>query len=227
MVIAAPWYASLYMFPRLLQALAAGGTGLRLLTYNRIIVQGWVLCFLLLSHWFLRDRFFGDVGLTLDWRFSLWLGLGLAAAAGLGLHLYNSHLLSTGEGRDYLRGELKKFSLFLPHTLAERNRFFLVGITAGVWEELLFRGFLIWYFGNFMGLWPAVLLSSLLFGMAHMYQGWKGMLRTGVAGLVFAGLYVLTGSLWVPMLLHAAVDVLAGRVVFEVFQTPQPEPEAI
>ncbi len=219
LVVAAPLFASFYMFPRLLRALAAGDTGLRLFTYNRIIVQGWFFFLLILGLWFWQGRPFGDLGLRFDWRWTFWAGLALAVAAGFVLSFIQQRLLASKEGRDRLLGQLKEISLFLPHTRDERNRFFLVGITAGVWEEALFRGFLLWYFSQWMGIWAALALSSVFFGIAHLYQGWKGFVRTGIVGLVFGSLYVLTGSLWVPMLLHAYVDINSGATVFEALRT--------
>ena len=52
-----------------------------------------------------------------------------------------------------------------------------------------------------MGTWPAVALSSLIFGLGHAYQGPAGMGKTGLVGLVMALLTVASGSLVHP---HAA-----------------------
>jgi membrane protease YdiL (CAAX protease family) len=97
-------------------------------------------------------------------------------------------------------------------------------VTAGLCEELLYRGFLMAYIGALWGFWPAVILSSLVFGLGHAYQGTSGIATTGTIGLILAGLFVLTGSLWVPMLLHAATDLFAGslgrRVVERIPSTP-------
>ena len=71
-----------------------------------------------------------------------------------------------------------------------------LSITAGVVEEIVYRGFVLWYLANFMPLWAALLLSSVFFGLGHSYQGKSGALRTGLVGLVFAILYVMSGSIW-------------------------------
>ena len=91
-----------------------------------------------------------------------------------------------------------------------------VSVTAGVCEEILFRGFLIWYLATFFGLTVAVFASSAVFGLGHAYQGAGGILKTGVIGLVMAGLYVLSGSLWPPVALHAATDVVNGGIAHRV-----------
>jgi membrane protease YdiL (CAAX protease family) len=51
-----------------------------------------------------------------------------------------------------------------------------------------------------------ILLASIIFGLCHFYQGWQGVLGTTALGAVFAGLYVATGSLLFPVILHALVD---------------------
>ncbi len=51
-----------------------------------------------------------------------------------------------------------------------------------------------------------VVVAAVAFGAAHAYQGAAGVLLTGVLGGVFAALYLQTGSLLLPVLLHAAVD---------------------
>jgi membrane protease YdiL (CAAX protease family) len=73
----------------------------------------------------------------------------------------------------------------------------------------VFRGFLLYYLGVYMphiNTLERVVLISLFFGLAHIYQGWAGAAAAGTLGLVLAGLYLLTGSLFLPMAIHALVD---------------------
>lgn len=39
-----------------------------------------------------------------------------------------------------------------------------------------------------------------------------------LVGAVFAGLFLLTGSLWLPIILHAAVNLLQGRLAYNVLR---------
>jgi membrane protease YdiL (CAAX protease family) len=79
-----------------------------------------------------------------------------------------------------------------------------------VCEETLFRGFFGFYTYPWMPLWVAAIVGSALFGFAHLYQGPRGMLRTGAAGLILWGCYLATGSILPGMVLHAAIDVRSG-----------------
>jgi membrane protease YdiL (CAAX protease family) len=58
-----------------------------------------------------------------------------------------------------------------------------------------------------------VILSTVIFGLGHAYQGVKGIVKTGAAGLVLALLAVGSGSLFIPILLHAVGDLTSGRIL--------------
>ncbi len=104
---------------------------------------------------------------------------------------------------------LDPVSALLPSTRRERWYFAVMAVTAGICEEVLFRGFLIFYLSEiFPGLpiTAAVIVSSIAFGLAHVYQGIGGVLGTGAFGLGMAVLYVWSGSLILPIILHALLD---------------------
>ena len=80
----------------------------------------------------------------------------------------------------------------LPISKSERWWFAAVGIGGGPSEELLYRGFLLYYLWVWLpGLdWnQRIIISSLIFGLGHLYQGWKGVLGTIAGGFCFAWLY--------------------------------------
>lgn len=111
--------------------------------------------------------------------------------------------------RDGFARQLAPLGFFLPGTAEERLWFVLVSISAGVCEEILFRGFLIRYFqaGPYhLTVVFAVLVSCAFFGTAHFYQGALGVLQTALLGLLFAFLFLATGSLTWPVLAHVATD---------------------
>jgi len=106
---------------------------------------------------------------------------------------------------------LAKLQFFLPKTEEERRWFVALSITAGVCEEVLFRGFLIRYLGiepRHLGLTLAVILAALVFGAAHLYQGLQGFVNSTIGGVIFSAVFLLTGSLALPIVFHAAADYL-------------------
>ncbi len=99
----------------------------------------------------------------------------------------------------------------LPRSRAERLAFVGLAVTAGVAEELIFRGFLIPALGLALGsVWFAAVLSSLVFGFLHGYQELPGMLRAGILGFGLALPLMVSGSLLPSILAHAAYDIVAG-----------------
>ncbi len=96
----------------------------------------------------------------------------------------------------------------LPRNGAERWCAFWLSVNAGVSEEIAFRAFLPVLFLTAFGgaALPAVLLAALTFGLMHAYQGLIGVAVTTLVGLVMTFLYVASGSLWVPVALHIALD---------------------
>ena len=113
-----------------------------------------------------------------------------------------------GEGR-HAQPSVQATLALLPRTPAERRLFTLVGITAGICEEWLYRGFFLAVVAAVAGrppAWVLVLVAAVAFGLAHAYQGVGGILLTGTLGGVLAALYLGTGSLLLPVLLHAVVD---------------------
>jgi uncharacterized protein len=100
----------------------------------------------------------------------------------------------------------------LPVSSEERLWWVWLSLAAGIGEELLYRGFVLQYLrghlagGMALPLTLAWLLSSLAFGIGHVYQGVRGVMETTVAGLTFGLLAILTGNLLLPIALHSLID---------------------
>ena len=82
-------------------------------------------------------------------------------------------------------------------------------LMVGFFEESLFRGYPQFTLTQSAGFWPAALIISTLFGLAHMPnpgETWIGGLSAGLSGLVMCISLRLTGNLWFAVGLHAAWD---------------------
>lgn len=81
----------------------------------------------------------------------------------------------------------------------------LIALFAGVFEELLFRGVIQIGLEGSLGLWPALLLTSLLFGLAHAMTRAYFVITT-LMGLYLGALYIWSDHLLVPILAHFLYD---------------------
>jgi membrane protease YdiL (CAAX protease family) len=82
---------------------------------------------------------------------------------------------------------------------------FLIALFAGVFEELLFRGTIQGGLESAWGLWPALIVASLLFGLAHAMTP-AYFIITALMGLYLGGLYAWTDQLLVPIVAHFLYD---------------------
>lgn len=91
----------------------------------------------------------------------------------------------------------------------------LLALSAGLVEELTFRGYLQRQFGALLGnRWLGVLAQAILFGVTHGYQGATLVLKIAVFGLLFGALALCRRSLVPGMIAHGAVDVIGGLAAF-------------
>jgi uncharacterized protein len=112
------------------------------------------------------------------------------------------------------RGNLQSIAeRILPQSTVELLPFLALAITAGICEEFLYRGFAMAVLAR-AGLptWLVVLFSSVLFGLAHLYQGRSGFVSTLVIGTVLGTVRLAYDSLIPVVFWHGAVDVMAGVV---------------
>ena len=99
----------------------------------------------------------------------------------------------------------------LPQSAVELLPYLALAMTAGLCEEFLYRGFaMAALFSAGLAAWLVVLVSSLLFGLAHSYQGRGGVVMTFVVGLVLGVSRLTYNSLIPAVFWHGAVDVVAG-----------------
>jgi membrane protease YdiL (CAAX protease family) len=103
----------------------------------------------------------------------------------------------------------------LPRSPEERRLFVALSVAAGSGEELAYRGYAIPLLTPLIGLPGAAVLTTLVFGIMHGYQGWLGIARTTIMGGVLAYAFIASGSLWPPIAAHILIDVFAGITLGE------------
>lgn len=182
--------------------------------YGEIIATQWILVIIFATYWLLIKQPFNKIFFIDEPLFSfhkediLAIGLGIGMSIGaLILFVFFSKKVRS-KVSSVLADESIQF--LIPKTLGERLLFFLVAITAGFCEEIIFRGVMVYYLSNLsfdLSMVTIGIISSVLFGIIHLYQGWKGVLQTTYLGGIFFFLFVATGNLWIPIVLHFIVDV--------------------
>ena len=92
----------------------------------------------------------------------------------------------------------------------------VTAILPGILEEIFFRGILFRWLEEWAGSWAALIVTSALFGGAHILNpnaSWFSSVAIAVeAGLLLGGAYMLTRSLWMPIGLHAAWNFMQGAI---------------
>jgi membrane protease YdiL (CAAX protease family) len=122
------------------------------------------------------------------------------------------NLRRMGRSASPLKGPIQALAeRILPQSRIEMIPFFALAVTAGLCEEFLYRGFGMAALSR-TGLPTAlvVAVSSVLFGMAHLYQGRAGFVSTTVLGILLGVSRAALGSLLPVTVWHMGVDVVAG-----------------
>lgn len=210
LVVAFPLFAKFYFFPRLLHDISVGDPNARTFSYGMTIVIQWALVGVLFWAWRRFSRTSPMLGLAMPrgWRLIVTIVLPLVAVALFTLQ--NVAIATQPAAMESVRAEMSEVAGLLPHSKFELGLWMALSTTAGICEEILYRGFLIGYAARFMPPALAVIVCSAVFGFGHWYQGVGNAIQTGVVGLIMAVLYWLTGSIFASIALHAIVDISGG-----------------
>jgi membrane protease YdiL (CAAX protease family) len=105
-------------------------------------------------------------------------------------------------------------SSLVPASMAERLAWIPLATCIGVSEELVYRGYLRAQLTAFTGrAWMGIVLQALLFGVAHLDQGFAFAARACVYGVGLGVVARARGSLVPGMICHVGVDLVGGLLV--------------
>jgi membrane protease YdiL (CAAX protease family) len=202
---------------------AVQGSGSRILLYGGTFVTQLVLILLIWfgihlrsvrmrdligGRWANVEAFLLDVALASGfWIVSLLLLFGIRVALGtIDLHNMQKSVDDT----------VRLLGPMAPHTYLEAGLFVLLSVCAGLFEEIIFRGYLQRQFRALgRNAIVGIVASGAVFGLAHAYQGARMMVAIGFFGVFFGILAHLRKSLRPGMMAHAFQDSIAGIGLFK------------
>jgi membrane protease YdiL (CAAX protease family) len=160
------------------------------------------------GRWATVEAFLLDVGIAVGfWFVALLLLFGLRVAVGT-IDLHN--LQKSTDDAVRILGPIA------PHTYLEAGLFVLLSVCAGLFEEILFRGYLQRQFSAIgRHAIVGIVVSAAIFGLAHGYQGPRNMVVLAVFGAFFGMLAHFRKSLRPGMMAHAFQDSIAGFALFK------------
>jgi membrane protease YdiL (CAAX protease family) len=178
------------------------------------------------AFWLANGRSWTSFGFRVPDGWRLWTSIALVLLLAA-YHVYAVIALAvSSEARASLRRQFGPVTSVLPQTRIELYWFAGVSLTAGFGEEFLYRGYFTWAFAPWLGWWGAAALSLAFFAVAHIYQGWNGVLRTGFVGAIFTLAVAIFDSLWPAIALHALIDLGAGVMAWMVLREGSANGEA-
>ncbi len=109
----------------------------------------------------------------------------------------------------------KTVDSLLPQSLVEILVWIATSLTAGICEEMAFRGYLQRQLQALSGsIVLAVLGQGLVFGLFHSYQGWENVIVISVLGVLYGALAAWRKNLRINIVTHAWTDVWEGWLKF-------------
>ena len=213
--------------PRL-KTLGPWNTRMKIGFYMGNSLSLWALAIVVVLVWYFTGRSLSILGFRLPNPDSTNLSLAIALAFIVAYGVYILTDMWSEKAKLKARKHLKKHTPFLPENTYELRHFSFVALSAGVCEEVLFRGFFITYllslFGNsFSAQAAALLIPTIIFAVSHFYQGWKAVAKIALLSLAFGILFIISQSLLVPILLHTFVDLVSGYAGMKIVQTDLPD----
>lgn len=214
-----------YLDYKKLKVAISESQNVRLKFYRKVLIDLWVPTIFILLIVAFSQLNLNDIGFNLPkintntlgpWVTYTALGIGILYVIIILYYLFGYRF---SEKFRVMHNEAKQkesnklsFSEMLPVTVKEKKVWTCVSITAGITEEIIYRGFLIYAFGYLypnLSIWLVIVMASLLFGLGHIYQGLTGVLKTTIIGLVFSVIFIGIGSILPLIIVHFLIDYVA------------------
>ncbi|WP_409305007.1 CPBP family intramembrane glutamic endopeptidase [Peribacillus sp. SCS-155] len=180
----------------------------RIAYFKYVIYSEWTVALLIVAVVAVTSTTFTDIGFSLPAENS---SQSLGIMTGFLVAVFGTMFLMMKLPfyQRYQQKQAEPVSYLFPTGKLDKRFGIMAAITAGICEEIIYRGFLMHFLSSSPFHLEDLILgltAAAIFGLAHYYQGWKGVLGTALVGFALSRVYVSTGSLLFPILLHIAID---------------------
>lgn len=212
------------VWPAFLVRLQANPGRARLWLWSCWMLVLWVMTCAGVALWLFEGRDWGALRLVAPREWRLWGAIGFVLALAIAYGRPAVRIARSSKQIKFANAQVEKLA---PHTRSELGWWISLSLTAGVCEEFVFRGYLIWAFRPKIGLWGAAAVSLAVFVAAHAYQGASGVLPVAIVGAVLTLTVLVFESLLPAMALHALIDIAQGLLAWLAFRTIQREGDRV
>lgn len=172
-----------------------------------------IMAAIVLVVWLLFKRPLAAIGLT--WRIegTVWIWTTIAFVIIYAIDTIGA--VATSKNIVEFTDEWKKRTPFMPTIRKELPPYIFLCVCAGVFEEIVFRGYMVTYFAHLFRdssyqQTLSVLLPAFVFSISHFYHGTKNMIKIFLLSVFLGFIFIQSGSLVIVMLLHFIINLIGG-----------------
>lgn len=181
--------------------------------YRSISVSQLIITVIIITVWIIYNRPWAGLGFIAPGFSYNWI---ILTGVVILLYLADSYSVVSTPGKiEKAIQKWKDSTPFLPVNFYEFRYYLILCICAGVFEEIIYRGFMVSYcleyFSqiNYPAIW-AVVLPAITFSTAHYYQGLKAVIKIFIFSVLLGFIFVFSGSIWIPVIIHFLLDAAGG-----------------
>jgi membrane protease YdiL (CAAX protease family) len=172
-----------------------------------------IMAAIVVAVWLIFKRPLSAIGLTInvDIRSAIWLVIAFVLIYAID----TIGTVTTPKKIAALQTELEKRTPFMPTKKEELSGYVLLCVCAGVFEEIVYRGYLVTYFGHLFREADyqqtlSVVLPAFVFSISHFYHSVKNIIKAFVLAVLLGYIFVKSGSLVIVMALHFLMNLIGG-----------------
>ncbi len=188
----------------------------KLTIYFSTCLSLFIMAAIIVSVWLLFKRPLAAIGLTVRIDGRLWIWTVIAFVI-----LYAADTISSVATPKNIAASLsdwQKRTPFMPTIRKELPVYLLLCLCAGVFEEIVYRGYMVTYFehlfrGSGYQQSLSVVLPALVFSISHFYHGIKNIIKIFILSAFLGFIFIQSGSLVIVMLLHFIINVIGGLLM--------------